>query len=244
MSERKPNLYLTRVEGTPPKLTEADLGDIADVYAGAFAGAPWNEYTKCLVEGKFYGRETQIGASCECGQGELVAAYPRTETEKYIAAELARPDSSLFLLKDEQERLAGFTWGFSYENPEQFALEKYQTEEMRDRVVRVLGQSGINGTFYYLSESAIDDNPAFRGRGLSLQLHQARLAVAKEKSLPAVQRTNSEGPMYRTSLKAGMAQVMGPKVVVDTAARTFTRTGLIVNGELDTEMESRVLFVK
>jgi len=240
----KPQLSLNRIEGEPPLPTPKELSNIAEVYANAFAGEPWNEYTKCIEEGKYFGNTTQPGDLCTCGS-TLLEAYPQQETEAYITGELARPDASLFLLRDDtNDMIAGFTWGFSYANPEEFAAEKYQTEAMRERVVRVLGQQGINETFYYLSESAILNDPNYRGRGLSRQLHQARLRVAAEKSLPAVQRTNAEGPMYRTSLKADMTQIMGPEVTVDTAARTFTRTGVIINDVTDSEIEPRVLFVK
>ena len=239
----KPNLSLTRVEGDIPTPTKQELTDMAGVYADAFAGAPWNEYTQCPSSGDFYGRDTQPNKLCECGEAELVLAYPSPQTEDYITGELARPDSSLFLLKNEED-IVGFTWGFSYEHPEQFAKEKYQTSEMQEKVVRSLGCYGIDSTFYYLSESAILDDPRLRGRGISLQFHQVRLQVAKENALPAVQRTSSEGPMYRTSLKSGMTQIMGPEVIVDTQAQKFNRTGRIVNNIIDTEMEPRVLFVK
>jgi len=115
---------------------------------------------------------------------------------------------------------------------------------MREKVARLLGRQGIKGKFYYLSESAISNDPSLRGQGLSLGLHQARLAIARTKGLTAVQRTSSAGPMYRTSLKAGMQQIMGPEVAVNTAARTFTPTGTIINNEVDTEMPARVLFMK
>ncbi len=239
----KPELALTRVEGDHPTPSEVELGQMAEVYANAFAGTPWHEYTQCPVDGEFFGRETQPGQICSRDGAALELAYPQEDTEKYITAELMRPDSSLFLLKDI-DRLVGFTWGFSYDTPEQFAEEKYKTAEMQENVVRSLARYGVTSAFYYLSESAILDDPSLRGRGISLRFHEARLAVAEENALPAVQRTSSEGPMYRTSLKSGMTQIMGPEVIVDTRARTFQRTGNIVHDEIDTEMEPRVLFVK
>ncbi len=238
------NLSLRRTEGTPPTPSYDELGAMASVYADAFAGMPWNEYTQCASEGKFFGKETNPGDVCtSCGETELTEAYPESETREYITKELERPDSSLYLLRHEQE-VVGFTWGFSYGSPEEFAIEKYRSPELQERIANVLGRHGVTSSFYYLSESAIRDSPELRGKGVSLIFHQVRLALASEKGMPAVQRTSSEGPMYRTSQKSGMTQISGPEVIVDTASRTFNRTGNYVNDEIDTEIEPRVLFVK
>lgn len=238
------DLDLRRLTGEPPEPTTDELGAMAAVYADAFAGSPWHEYTKCVGEDKFFGRETQLGDLCSsCGEEALIEAYPDGETRKYITKELTRPDSSLFLLRHDDD-VVGFTWGFSYSSAEEFAQEKYGTLEMQERVAHTLGRNGIDSAFYYLSESAILDKPSLRGRGISLLFHQVRLEVAREKGLPAVQRTSAEGPMYRTSQKSGMTQVSGPEVVVDTMKKTFTRTGKYVDNEIDAEMEPRVLFVK
>jgi len=53
--------------------SDDELTNIAEVYANAFAGEPWNEFTWCKAEEKFYGPETEIGDKCNCGTG-LVAA--------------------------------------------------------------------------------------------------------------------------------------------------------------------------
>lgn len=238
------NLDLCRVESEPPTPTPDELQVMASVYADAFAGEPWNEYTKCPSEGEYFGNETNPGTQCaSCGECKLVEAYPNEETQTYITKELSRPDSSLFLLRSNEE-VVGFTWGFSYGNPEEFAVEKYRTPEMQEKVVNILGKNGVSSAFYYLSESAILNNPELRGRGISLLFHKVRLGIAAEKAMPAVQRTSAEGPMYRTSQSSGMTQIMGPEVVVDTKKRTFTRTGRYVNNVVDTEIEPRVLFVK
>lgn len=236
----KPPLTLRRIEGQPPRPVSDELTEMAEVYADAFAGPPWNEYTKCPSDNAFYGRETEVGEPCPDDNVPLELAYPQEATEEYIINELDRRQASLFLLESDKE-IAGFSWGFAYENPEQFATEKYRTPEMQEKITRLLGEQGIKGAFYYLSESAIRDNPKYRGRGISSQFHIARLEVAAEYELPAIQRTSSKGPMYRTSSKY-MRQIMGPEMTVDTKARTFTSTGCIVNGVEDTEMEGRVLF--
>lgn len=238
------NLSLRRIDGTPPEPCLEELIDMASVYADAFAGSPWNEHTKCPAEGVFFGKETKSGEMClNCEEAELVQAYPSNETQQYIKKELARPDSSLFLL-EANKHIVGFTWGFAYDNPEQFAEEKYDTKEMQTNIINILGKYGIQSSFYYLSESAILDKPDLRGKGVSLQFHKVRLEVASEKGLPAIQRTSAVGPMYRTSQKSGMTQISGPEVIVDTRNRTFTRTGSYINNQVDIENEPRVLFFK
>lgn len=85
----KSSLSLRRIDGEPPTPTYEELGAMASVYADAFAGMPWNEYTQCNEEGIFFGRETNPGDRCSsCGQAELVQAYPESETREYIAKEL------------------------------------------------------------------------------------------------------------------------------------------------------------
>lgn len=43
----KPPLTLRHIEGQPPRPASDELTEMAEVYADAFAGPPWNEYTKC-----------------------------------------------------------------------------------------------------------------------------------------------------------------------------------------------------
>lgn len=234
-------LFVEKIPGEPPSLENPLLEELTNVYADVFAGPPWNEYTQCSTQGTFYGKETKPGENCSCCNMQLALAYPFLETKEYITKELQRPDATLVLLRNGKD-IAGFSWGFSYENPEAFAQEKYKTVEMQNTIKDLLIQQGIEGKFYYLSESGIKDDPQLRGRGISNQFHSLRLAEAKKLGIPALQRTSCEGPMYRTSSKY-MQQIMGPEVRVDTIARSFTRTGTIVNNCLDKEIEPRVLFV-
>ncbi|MBX6333852.1 hypothetical protein IRY61_00720 [Candidatus Saccharibacteria bacterium] len=244
MTKAQPTLEsIERVPGSPPQLSEGDLYDIAATYADAFAGEPWNEFTRCSGDGRFYGKDTTSGQPCPDGDGGVLElAYPRKETADYIARELTRPDVSLFLLR-KMGGIAGFGWGFSYASPEAFAKDKYRTPEMKQTVVSLLGRSGITGKFYYLSEVGLADDPNIRGRGLSRGFLAGWLQVARELQLPALLRTSCSGPMYRTSQAAGMKQIMGPEVVVDTKTRAFIPTGRIINGVSDTENSQRVLFV-
>jgi|ADGO01.1.fsa_nt_gi hypothetical protein len=168
MTKAQPTLEsIERVPGSPPQLSEGDLYDIAATYADAFAGEPWNEFTRCSGDGRFYGKDTTSGQPCPDGDGGVLElAYPRKETADCIARELTRPDVSLFLLR-KMGGIAGFGWGFSYASPEAFAKDKYRTPEMKQTVVSLLGRSGITGKFYYLSEVGLADDPNIRGRGLS-----------------------------------------------------------------------------
>jgi len=241
-------LYLERVAGNPAMLGCARLGALAALYANVFAGDPWNEYTACSVDNTFFGRTTQPGDSCpqpDCN-GILALAYPQEKTADYIAAELTRPDAVLWLLRDAEKdgKEVGFSWGFSYANPEDFAQDKYKTPAMQASVRELLRRLNLGaGGLWYLSESGIEDSPNYRGQGLSKLFHERRLEVARSLGLDAIQRTNSAGNMYRTSRRT-MTQIMGPAMEADGASRRLVTTGEIVNGVADTEMPSRVLFAR
>jgi GNAT superfamily N-acetyltransferase len=239
-------LSLERVPGSPPLLREPELQALSSTYAEVFAGEPWNEWTRCPDEDVFFGKETNPGDSCSSCNVPLAPAYPLQETMEYIHKELQRPEAAAWILfgRAPERAMSGFSWGFAYQSPEEFAAEKYRTAEMQERVGRALRLQGVTGGFYYLSESGIVDRPDLRGQGISREFHTRRLERAAELGLPAVQRTLSTGPMYRTSQRSGMIQVMGPEAIVDTAARRITPTGRVINDIADSELANRVLFVK
>lgn len=78
----KPPLTLRRIEGRPPRPASDELTEMAEVYADAFAGPPWNEYTKCPSDNAFYGRETEVGEPCPDDNVPLELAYPLNPTKK------------------------------------------------------------------------------------------------------------------------------------------------------------------
>lgn len=245
MSER---LILERALGNPSNLAEPELESLARLYARVFAGAPWNEYTVCPTSGTFFGVDAQPESMCpeaECATA-LHLAYPLGRTKDYIAGELARPDAALLLLRDQScaGALVGFSWGFSYDDPETFAAAKYRTSEMQAAIGGLLRQLnlGSNG-LWYLSESGIEDDPRYRGKGVSREFHIRRLATARSLGLDAVQRTSAYGNMYRTS-KRTMTQIMGVETAPDNKTRQLTPTGVVTNNLLDTEIEGRVLFAR
>jgi hypothetical protein len=237
---------LERVPGSPPTLSETDLRTLSETYADVFAGEPWNEYTRCLQENTFYGRETAPGDSCAGCGAALTLAYPLDETIGNIRTELSRPDTAAWLLfgPAPARELGGFSWGFTYESPEAFVAAKYNTPAMRKAVVRALAEQGVTGPFYYLSESGIVDRSDLRGQGLSREFHGRRIECAVDLGLVAVQRTLCTGPMYRTSLRCGMRQIMGPEAVFETGVRRIVKTGRVVNDLVDSELADRVLFVR
>jgi hypothetical protein len=237
-----PAYRLERIPGVPPIPAYADLRQTAGTYAEAFAGPPWNEYVRCPVDGAYFGKDFALGEPCPDDAVPLELAYPLEETTEYISRELCRPDAALFLLRNSVNQVRGFSWGFAYDSPEQFAAEKYKTPGMQQTVARLLGGVGIAGKFYYLSESGLADDPAVRGRGLSREFHRLRLEVAANLGLPAVQRTSSNGPMYRTSRRF-MRQIMGPEAEADPVTSKLAPTGRVVGGYLDTENEQRTLFI-
>ncbi len=238
-------LSLQRVSN-PSALDRRQQIELAILYAGIFAGGPWREFTRCSNHPGFFGPETQVGDPCpesSC-EGVLGRAYPVRETARYVEAELNRPGAALWLLRNggEQGQLVGFSWAFSYPSPEAFAEDKYATPEMQTAVSGLLRAIGVGADgLYYLSESGILDDPRYRGQGISKEFHRARLEVAGNLGVVAVQRTSSEGPMYRTSSRY-MGQIMGPVMEVDAATGLLRPTGEIRNGVTDTENPARVLF--
>lgn len=220
-------------------LSEPELDRVAELYARAFGGPPWYEVTRCPNDGQFYREDTLIGEPSKCCGEPLEEAYPRDTTIEYIRREMARRAATLYLLR-RKGYIKGFTWGFTYESPEEFAGDKYRADETRAKVVEVLGRNGVTGAFFYLSESGIDFD--VRGLGLSREMHCVRLERARNLGFDAVQRTLAGGPMYWTSSKL-MTQIMGPQM-------TRRKDGLIVptseicGNVIDSENPSRVLFVK
>jgi GNAT superfamily N-acetyltransferase len=245
MSER---LNLERTPGNPSELPESDLESLAKLYALVFAGKPWNEYTVCPANGTFFGTDTKPDDTCpeaDCG-ATLQPAYPLEQTKDYITGELARSDAALLLLRDEERdgELVGFSWGFSYDSPEALAAAKYKTPAMQVAIGGLLRrlELGANG-LWYLSESGIENDPRYRGKGISREFHAKRLEIARSLGLDAIQRTSAYGNMYRTS-KRTMTQIMGTETAPDAISGELQPTGTIANGLEDSELAGRVLFAQ
>lgn len=211
----KPPIRIRQIEGNPPCFVGDELARIAVAYARVFAGDPWNEVSRCQ-EGFW---PDPVGSQCDtCGE-KRTEAYPLAGQIEVIAAEMQRPDAACFVLEDEQrDEVVGFSWGFAYENVDEFLDDKYagvgdEYTQLRSDVRRVLGGFAIGDQpFYYLSETGIVDSPQYRGRGISKDFVRLRCEIAASRGLDMVQRTSIESPMYRTMQSAGFAQIMGANI--------------------------------
>lgn len=217
-----------------------DLGITADLYAEIFAGPPWNEYTNCGGCKKFFGLQTKPGDNCgSCGM-ELALAYPFEETKEYIIDETSRNNSSVFLMKKNDE-LVGFVWGYSYDSTEDFVKEKYRTPEMQSKIKDVLAQNNVAQAFYYFSECGIRIDQ--RGNGFSNTLSGLLIQEGRKTKLPIVMRTNWESPMVAIAQRFGMTQIMGPLTEIDKNEKRVLLKNGSVNNLRDSEIKERVLFV-
>lgn len=217
-----------------------DMEQLAKVYANVFAGPPWNENTMCGGCDQFFGLDTKAGQVCLNACGNILKeAYPLGDTSEYITDETSRQDATARLIKLDGGIVA-FGWGFVYPNPETFAGEKYKTAPMQNLVEDALRKSGINSSFFYISECGVQ--PEYRGQGLSNRLFQDLEDQRRVLGLPAMLRTNMDSPMIAVSTRFGLQQAFGPQVLVDQKNRRLISTGQLVNG-IDQENQARTLFV-
>lgn len=235
---------IEQVQKSDPDLKVKGM-ELARIYAEVFAGPPWSEYTRCSANGRFFGLNTVPGKSCattECSPctGILDLVYPEVETANYIEGELSKTNAAAKIITEEGQILA-FAWGFSLESPEAFAEEKYKTVKMQDNIIRLLRECGISNRFFYFSEFGIAE--MCRGRGWSNDLFTELSKEAQKLQLNILMRTNQESPMIAVAEKFGMTQILGPIVKPDRLAKRFLVSDQAVNGCLDQENNSRVLFI-
>lgn len=172
---------------------------LAKLYAAVFAPSPWNEYTRCWDEDKFFGLETKPGEPCpNCGK-TLGEAYPLDWTLKYIDEELGKKDAQL-ITKEYANELIGFGWGY-VEPVRELVVAKYKNTQP---VIEALKQDGImlDEEVFYLSETGVRDE--YRKRGFASAITQGLLGLAKEMQLNTVMRTNKDSPMVRIATKTNM----------------------------------------
>lgn len=184
------------------------LRTLATVYAKVFQGEPWNENTKCPTTGTYYGMETRAGRSCSCCGKPLESAYPLRKTMSDIQKELQKPNAVCVLAKSGEETV-GFSWGYTYPSSDAFVNEKYTNKKVRSRIKNLLKRVGIDGEFFYLSESGV--LPEYRNQGLASRFWTTRMEVAKHLKLPVVVRTNYQSPIVDIAKRFGMTQIMGPQ---------------------------------
>ena len=227
---KTPSVEIRQIEGSPPQFAEEELARLALTYARVFAGDPWNEVSQC--QDGF--SACPVGTLCDTCGDIRQEAYPVGEQMQVISRELQRPAAACFVLEDTQrDQIVGFSWGFGYENVDEFVQQKYAGDSneyntLRTNVRRALGEYAISDRpFYYLSETGITDDPRYRGRGISKEFVRLRSELATQQGLDIVQRTSIESPMYRTMQGAGFTQVMGANI-----------------GNPDVVNPQRVLFIK
>lgn len=220
---------------------ERDLEEVTQVYAKVFAGPPWNEHTRCPNEDKFFGRDTKPGDNCpSCSDGILEVAYPADSTSKKILKEISRPKAVGLIKRDKDDRIVGFSWGYAYQSPLEFAQDKYPAF-MHDTIEKILTSNSTDGELYYLSETGIVDE--FRGKGLTNEFYFIRLQLARSYGLPVVVRTNYESPIIAVTQKFGFRQIMGPRAFANKERTEIIVTDELVNGYRDEHNPSRVLLV-
>lgn len=226
------------------KMTLDNLSDVtktAKLYAEVFASPPWNEFTKCTSCFEFFGLDTKAGDPCtKCGSN-LNTAYPVDEVIKIIEKEVSRTNGKCFVLKENTE-IVGFTWGYQYNSPEEFARDKYRTTDMQEKIVDLLKRNGIYNAFFYFSECGVSQSR--RGGGLSNILAEILLTSVNQDQLPIVMRTNWQSPMAAVAERFGMKQIMGPKPRIDRINKRILLEGSIVSNFTDSEIEERILFLR
>ena len=201
--------------------------DLAVLYADVFADPPWNEFTRSVGCNSLFGRETQLGDICpNCGD-LLTEAFRVDEVIRDTKAELANPDAVL-VTREEEGKLIGFAWGYSC-SPAQLLDKKYQSAEMKSKLLSLFSNEGVGDSFFYFSEIGV--SPLFRNRGLSNEMSSELVNQAATLGKRLIMRTNFQSPMVRVAQRFEMRQIMGPSLA-----------GTI--NFMDTENADRVLFVK
>jgi len=199
---------------------------------------------QCTGCDRYFGKDMEGEAICPCEKTmPLTQFYPKDSTSEYIQGEGAR-DDSVFYLKPNGDEIVGFSWGYKYKTPEEFAKGKYKTSFMQNAIKALLNLQGVNGELFYFSEAGVRED--FRGQGISSELSEKLLTEARLLGLPVVMRTNCESPMVFVANKLGMEQIMGPNLEIvrdETNNRGILRRIGFVNNLCDTEIEDRILFM-
>lgn len=224
-----------------------DTQDVANLYIEVFAGPPWYENTKCGSCGTFQGLETTSGQPCPKGCGtKLTPAYSVSETMDYVNTEAAKPNAIVSLVRGIDSQLEAFAWGYSIKSPQAFAQAKYDTPQMQRIAVTCLEQAGIEGAFFYISETGVARDR--QGLGLSKPLFQDLEDVRKGLGLPGMLRTHIGSAMVGLCSGFGYRQALGTEVTLGRDPITQARKTIVgktrVNGFGDTENAARALFVK
>ncbi len=197
------------------------LENIARLYAAAFGGPPWNEYTVC-PNSHYFGRQLSELTSCTNCSQPLKIAYPEEETSEYIATEVAKPEGTLITFQDESGEVRAAGWGYACNTEELQA--KYSSSEMQEKVVNRIEETAekVQTVVFYLSEIMVAES--VQKQGIATEITNFFLAKAQLSNLNLVMRTRIDSPMVRIANKMQMSQV-------------------IAEGD-DTDNPNRVLYIK
>src|SRR5260221_12034160 len=121
-----------------------DVEQVAKLFADAFAGPPWNEYTKCGDCSQFTGKDTHAGDKCpHCESGFLSVAYPLEVTVEMVRGASEKPNATMYVAKQD-EAVIGFTWGYSYPTIKDYFDDKsHYSSEVREQVRDVLEKNHV-----------------------------------------------------------------------------------------------------
>ena len=198
------------------------LSEIAEIYAQAFADAPWNEYTKCPNCQNYFGLQSKTGETCTtCQKGRLSLAYPEDKTVNYLKSELAKSKGKLITKNRFQVagRIQGAGYGYA-ETAREFVATKYPIEQAEEITAQLkISRVNLDEQKFYISEVFV--RPEDQNKGTGTWIVTKLLAYALTKNLGVLMRANEDSPMINIAKTSGMERILfndpvNPKRVIFT----------------------------
>lgn len=188
---------------------EEELRDLSVLDNKVFCGAPWFEGDFCDVcsgmrKTELFNADTEV--CVECGTNVITL---RTRVRK-IQDELVEDLSYVAVLKNGENIVVGYSFGYRFATPEEFVNSKYKTVKTQTAVLTALRNSGITSDFYYYSGMGIDSN--YRGQGLSYYIGKAVDDYARSLGLKGLTRTLHDSPIVKMREKLGFKAIVGPHI--------------------------------
>lgn len=202
-----------------------ELRGLSVVDNKVFCGPPWYEgefCERCLGMKPTKVPDPDTEACKKCGAEVITLENRMAKVQKELSEDL----SYVAILKNEDDRVVGYSFGYRYKYPESFVRDNYKTEKTQDAVLEVLKKVGITGDFYYYSGMGIESG--FRGRGFSHYLGKVIDDYAISQGLCGLTRTLYDSPIVK------MRERLGFKIIA----------GLNIDPQVDFENPQRVLLVR
>ena len=174
----------------------------AMAYRVTFSTEPWCEVSRGPKCGDFYSIGNPPGTICPCGCGKLKEAYPVIETTGYIRNEISR-QGAVAIMVSKDSRIIAFGWGYM-ETGEEFADQKYRTDEGRKIVAEIVGR---DKKVFYLSEFGVI--PEEREKRIGTEITKKVIEESSNLNLPFLMRTNKSSFMNKIARNLGMIPIMG-----------------------------------